>query len=61
MKDNKIQFCLLPKEEAKAFMAGHGLPIFYREQCVKCLAYDGDKKWCNSYHSHIEYKAESEE
>lgn len=61
MKDSKFQFCLLPEEEAKTFMNGHGIPTPYKCLQEQCVAYDGSKKWCNHYHSHVEYKAESEE
>ena len=61
MKDSKFQFCLLPKEETKAFIAGYGIHAPY--ECVKeqCVAYDGSKKWCNHYNSPIGCNAESED
>lgn len=61
MKDSKFQFCLLPEEEAKAFMDGHGIHAPYKCLQEQCVAYDGSKKWCNYYHSHVEYEAESED
>ena len=60
MRDRKFQFCLLPEEETKAFMAGYGIHAPY--ECVKeqCVSYDGAKKWCNYHNSPVEGKAESE-
>jgi hypothetical protein len=61
MQDLKIQFCLLPEEETKAFMAGHGIPTPYKCLQEQCVAFDCNRKWCNHYNSSVEYKTESEE
>ena len=61
MKDSKFQFCLLPEEEAKAFMDGRGIHAPYKCLQEQCVAYDGSKKWCSHYNSPVEGKAESED
>jgi len=61
MKDSKFQFCILPKEETKAFMNGHGMPTPYKCSQEQCVSYDDNKKWCNYYHAYIKCKTESED
>ena len=69
MKDSKIKFCpmLVGKEEVKALTIGQGdyvIPTFHvclQEHCAAFVEKYGGEKWCNHYHSPVEYRAESEE
>ena len=63
---NKIKFCpmLTGQEEVKALMIGQGdcvIPTLRVCMQENCVAFDSGKKWCNHYHSPVEYMSESED
>lgn len=68
MKDSKIKYCpmLTGKEEVKALTIGQGdiviptLRVCVQEHCAAFVEKYGGEKWCNHYHSSVEYNAESE-
>ena len=65
---NKIKFCpmLTGKKEVKALTIGQGdyvvptLNVCLQEHCTAFVENYFGEKWCNHYHSRVEYKAESE-
>lgn len=58
---------LTGQQEVKALTIGQGdyvMPTFHvclQKHCAAFVEKYGGEKWCNHYHSSIEYKAESEE